>query len=151
MIRADAEVQSQTAETTPLRSNITGFTGVLQAGMRLLLALAFVAAYVPPMLRSLWVDEAGMFWMARGGPVAAIQKTWHWPGQSILYAAITSLFCFEGSPFRDILLRLPALLGAAAACLILYRFANDAIGRGAGRIAAIAFAFSPITIEYATQ
>ena len=146
MIDTDAGVHSPA-----LRGNTAGRTGVLRASVSLLLALAFLGAYLPPLLRSLWVDEAGMFWMARGGPVAAIQKTWNWPGQSILYSAITSLFCFEGSPFRDILLRLPALLGAAAACYFLYRFANDAIGPGAGRLAAVLFVFSPTTIEFATQ
>ena len=151
MTDADSVAQSQTSETNTLRRNTTALTGVREASVRLLLALALFAVYLPPMLRSLWIDEAGMFWMARGGPVAAIQKTWNWPGQSILYSAITALFCFEGSPLRDMLLRLPALLGAAAACYILYRFANDAIGLGAGRIAAILFAFSPATIEFATQ
>ncbi|HEY4089629.1 MAG TPA: glycosyltransferase family 39 protein [Bryobacteraceae bacterium] len=148
---ADAGVQSHAGAAHTLRGEAAGLTGVRQLSVRLLLALAFLGVYLPPLLRSLWIDEAGMFWMARGGPVAAIQKTLHWPGQSLLYAAITSLFCFEGSPLRDILLRLPALLGAAAAGYILYRFANDAIGPGAGRIAAILFAFSPTTIEFATQ
>src|SRR3569623_1089734 len=145
MTDTDAGVRSPA-----LRGNTAGLTGVLRASVRLLLALAFLGVYLPPLLRSLWIDEAGTFWMARGGPLAAIQKTRNWPGQSILYAAITSLFCFEGSPFRDILLRLPALLGAVAAGYILYRFANDAIGPGAGRLAAILFAFSPTTIEFAT-
>jgi hypothetical protein len=151
MTDTDAGVGSPTGEANTLRGNTKGLTSVSRAGVSLLLAVAFLGVYLPPLLRSLWIDEAGMFWMARGGPVAAIQKTANWPGQSILYAAITSLFCFEGSPLRDILLRLPALLGAAAACYVLYRFANDAIGPGAGRIAAILFAFSPTTIEFATQ
>ncbi|HVW08200.1 MAG TPA: glycosyltransferase family 39 protein [Bryobacteraceae bacterium] len=149
MTETDAGVQSRTGETDSLRR--AGLAGVLRASAGVLLVLAFFGVYLPPLTRSLWIDEAGMFWMARGGPLAAMQKTWNWPGQSILYSAITSLFCFEGSHFRDILLRLPALLGAAAACYILYRFANDAIGPGAGRIAAILFTFSPPTIEYATQ
>jgi hypothetical protein len=147
----DTGVRSQTGAVPAFRETTTGFTGVLRVSARVLIALAFFGVYLPPLLRSLWIDEAGMFWMARGGPIAAIEKTWNWPGQSILYSAITSLFCFEGSPFRDILLRLPALLGAAAACYILFRLANDAIGPGAGRIAAILFAFSPATIEFATQ
>ncbi len=146
-----AGVHSSAGATNALRGNTTGLTGVRQASVRLLLALAFLGVYLPPLLRSLWIDEAGTFWMARGGPIAAIQKTWHWPGQSILFSAITSLFCLEGSPFRDVLLRLPALLGAAAAGYFLYRLANDAIGPGAGRLAAILFAFSPTTIEFATQ
>jgi hypothetical protein len=150
-IMTDPGVRPQTGWTDALRGNGSGFTGIFRASASLLIALALFGVYLPPLLRSLWIDEAGMFWMARGGPMAAIQKTWHWPGQSILYSAITSLFCFEGSPFRDILLRLPALLGAAAACYILFRLANDAIGPGAGRLAAILFAFSPTTIEFATQ
>jgi hypothetical protein len=149
MTDRNAHVLSQTGEPTLLRKTAAR-TAILEACGSVLLAFALVAAYVPPMLRSLWIDEAGMFWMARGGPLAAIHKTWNWPGQSILFAAITSLFCFEGSPIRDILLRLPALLGAAAACYILYRFANDAIGPGAGLIAALLFAFTPATIVLAT-
>ena len=115
------------------------------------LTLAALVAYLPPLLRSLWVDEAGTYWMVSHGPLAAIQRTSHWPGQSILFAVITSLFCFDGSPFRDMLLRVPALLGAVMAGYFLYRFAEDAFGKGAGRIAAVLFAFSPSTIELATH
>src|SRR3569833_229664 len=140
MIDSNTEMLSQSGEATLLRKP-AGRMGIPEATVKVLLALALAAAYRPPLLRSLWIDEAGMFWMARGGPLAAIHKASNWPGQSILFSAITSLFCFEGSPFRDILLRLPALLGAAAACYILYRFAIDAIGPGAGRIAAIVFFF----------
>ena len=114
----------------PARKQSTGIVDLIHGNAGLLIALAAVAAYLPPMLRSLWTDEAGMFWMARGGPIAAIQKTWHWPGQSILYSALTSFFCFEGSPFRDQFLRIPALLSVVAACYFLYRFAEDAIGAG---------------------
>jgi hypothetical protein len=125
---------------------------LLNVNQGLLLILALIVAYVPPLTRSLWVDEAGTFWMARGGPVAAIERTSHWPGQSILFAALTSLFCAApSSPLRDLLLRVPALLGGAAACYFMYRFAEDVIGRGAGRIAAVLFAFNPATIDLATQ
>jgi hypothetical protein len=89
--------------------------------------------------------------MACRGPLAAIQRTSHWPGQSLLYAVITSFFCFDGSPLRDLLLRIPTLLGAAAACYFLYRFAEDAFGAGTGRIAALMFAFNPAIIELATE
>lgn len=128
-----------------------GILELLESNASLFVALGVVVAYCPPLMRSLWVDEAGTYWMACKGHLAAIQRTSHWPGQSILYAVITSFFCFDGSPIRDTLLRIPALLGAAAACYILYRFAEDAFGAGAGRIAAILFAFSPSTVEFATE
>jgi hypothetical protein len=134
-----------------IRRSSPGVVNFLHAHAMPLIAMALLAAYIRPLMRSLWTDEAGMFWMAREGPMAAIQKTWRWPGQSILYSVITSFFCFPGSPVRDEILRLPALLGAAAACYFLYRFADDVFGAGAGRIASIIFIFSPATIEFATQ
>jgi hypothetical protein len=129
---------------TPVRSS---------SGYRALLVLVgLLAAYVPPLTRSLWVDETGTWWMAYRGPLAAIQRTFHWPGQSILFALITSFFCIDpASPWRDLVLRIPALAGAAATCYFVYRFAEDAFGRGAGRIAAAICAFSPLTISLATQ
>jgi len=116
-----------------------------------LVTIGLAIAYLPPLCRSLWVDEAGTYWMARGGPLAALVKTWHWPGQSLLYAVITSFFCFDGFPLRDLLLRVPSLIGAAAACYFLFRLAEDIFGRGAGRIAAVLFLFHPVTIDLATQ
>ena len=116
-----------------------------------LLAVALASAYLPPLTRSLWVDEAGTFWMARGGPLAALAKTWHWPGQSLLFAAIESLFCFDGFFARDLLLRVPALIGGALVCWFVYHFAEDLFGPGSGRVAALLAAFNPMLIEFATQ
>jgi hypothetical protein len=82
--------------------------------------------------RSFWVDEAGTFWMVHEGAIRAVQKTWHWPGQSILYSVIASFFCFDGSPWRDALLRIPSLVGIAAAGYFLYRIAERRIGDRAG-------------------
>src|SRR5579862_5227094 len=87
----------------------TGIFDTLNSNAGLLLALGAIIAYCPPLARSLWVDEANSYWMACRGPLAAIQRTSHWPGQSLLYAVITSFFCFDGSPLRDLLLRIPAL------------------------------------------
>jgi hypothetical protein len=140
----EARANEARAESSPV------LAAFLKYG-NLLVAAGLIAAYLPRLTRSLWVDEAGTFWMARGGPIAAAQKTWHWPGQSILYSIITSFFCFESGPFRDAALRIPALIGTAAACYFLYRFAEDAIGKGSGRAAAVLFLFLPVTIDFATQ
>ena len=139
------------AANTPSRRSY-GILELLDANQGLLLVLGLIAAYVPPLTRSLWVDEAGTFWMACRGPLAAIERTSHWPGQSILFAVVTSFFCVDASsPLRDLLLRVPALFGGATACFFIYRFAEDILDRGAGRIAAVLFAFSPSTIELATE
>ena len=146
-------VLSESVATTPRVTEIpVPRSSGLAAGPWLLVLLGLLAAYVPPLTRSLWVDETGTWWMAYRGPLAAIQRTFHWPGQSILFAVITSFFCIDPtSPWRDLVLRIPALAGAAATCYFVYRFAEDGFGRGAGRIAAAICAFSPLTISFATQ
>jgi mannosyltransferase len=109
----------------------------------------FLAVWIPRLLRSFWVDEAGSYWMAHEGLVRAVQKTWHWPGQSILYSAIASLFCFDGSPLRDTLLRLPSVVGLALAAYFVYRIGEKRIGKHAGLAAVILFVFHPSVIDLA--
>lgn len=106
-------------------------------------AILFVAVWGPRFARSWWVDEAGTFWMAHEGLIRAVQKTWHWPGQSVLFSAIASFFCFEGSPLRDVLLRIPSLIGIAATAYFVYRIAERRIGDRAGMVAVILFVFHP--------
>src|SRR5581483_7355454 len=95
----------------------------------------------PRLLRSFWVDEAGTWWMAHDGPILALQKTWHWPGQSLLYSMLASFFCLQAGPLREITLRIPSLIGMAIAGYFLYRMAEQAIGRGTGFVALVMFAF----------
>ena len=112
--------------------------------------ILFLAVWIPRLLRSLWVDEAGVYWMGHEGLIRAVQKTWHWPGQSILYSVIASLFCFEGSPFRDTLLRLPSVIGLAFAAYFVYRIGEKRIAEYAGLAAAILFVFHPNVIDLAS-
>jgi hypothetical protein len=107
-----------------------------------MLALAAIV-WGPLLRRSFWVDEAGTFWMAHEGWWQAIRKTSHWPGQSLLYAAIESFFCIGGPPWREFLMRVPSLIGVGAAAYFLYRIAERHIGTGAGLAAVILFLFHP--------
>lgn len=113
--------------------------------------LMLACAWGPRLFRSLWVDEAGTFFMAHRGPLAAVQITSHWPGQSILYAVIESFFVWGGAPLRDCILRIPSLLGILLAAWFLYRFAERAFGKGAGFLAAVLFLFHPNILSLATQ
>lgn len=112
--------------------------------------ILFVAVWVPRLLRSFWVDEAGTYWMAHEGLIRAVQKTWHWPGQSILYSAIASLFCFDRSPLRDTLLRVPTLIGLAVAAYFVYRIAERRIGERIGLAAVVLLVFHPGVIDLAS-
>ncbi len=115
------------------------------------IGLMLACVWYPRLLRSLWVDEAGTFLMAHGGPLAAIQITSHWPGQSILYAVIESFFVWGGSPLRDSILRIPSVAGILLAAWFLYRLAERAFGKGAGFLAAVLFVFHPSIILLGTQ
>src|SRR5437899_4837024 len=112
--------------------------------------ILFVAVWVPRLMRSFWVDEAGTYWMAHEGLIRAVQKTWYWPGQSILYSAIASLFCFDGSPLRDALLRIPTVIGLAVAAYFVYRIAERRVGERTGLAAVILFVFHPDVIDLAS-
>jgi Dolichyl-phosphate-mannose-protein mannosyltransferase len=115
------------------------------------LAILWACVWLPRLFRSFWIDEAGTFWMAHEGPLAAIQKTWHWPGQSVLYAAIASLFTLNGGPLREFVLRLPTLVGIGVAAYFLFRLAEDGIGKAAGRIALTIFLLYPGTLQLGIQ
>jgi hypothetical protein len=114
-------------------------------------AIFFAVAWGPRLARSFWVDETGTFWMAHEGVIRAVQKTWHWPGQSILYSVVASFFCFNGSPWRDVLLRIPSLIGIAAAAYFLYQIAERRIGDRAGIVSVILFVFHPGVTEIGLQ
>jgi hypothetical protein len=64
-------------------------------------------------------------------------------GQSILYSMIAALFCFDGTPLRDFLLRVPSLIGMGLAAYFINRLGEGWIGRGAGLAGVILFVFHP--------
>jgi hypothetical protein len=104
--------------------------------------------WVPRMaFRGFWVDEAGTFWMASNGPIAAIQKTWHWPGQSILYSVIASFFCLSTGPLRELVLRLPSALGMAVSAYFVYKLAESAVGKNAGFLGVVLLTFNPLSLQ----
>src|SRR5947199_9912998 len=104
-------------------------TGSLRGRLRFLenpafawtvLGILVLLVWGPRLLRSFWVDEAGTYWMAYKGPLVAIQRTWHWPGQSILYSLLESFFAVRSGPLREIVLRIPSLIGIAIAAYFQY-------------------------------
>ncbi len=123
----------------------------INLGLWIAAGLMLACVWGPRLLRSLWVDEAGTFFMAHRGPLAAIQITSHWPGQSILYAVLESFFVWDGSPLRDFILRIPSVAGILLAAWFLYRLAERAFGKGAGFLAALLFVFHPSIIALATE
>lgn len=115
-----------------------------------LFAAVILVYWIPRMFRGFWVDEAGAYWVARGGWSQVWPNLQIYPGQSILYAHLSSLF-FSTGPYKEALLRLPSILGMLAAAFILYKLAEDVVGQGSGWIAAVPFACTNAIVETATN
>jgi hypothetical protein len=146
---------SQDSQRLP-RANSNPFTRIAQAltntrVLWILFSVLVVLVWGPRMFRSFWVDEAGTFWMAHDGFFSAIRKTWNWPGQSVLYSGIASLFCFSSGPLREFALRIPSVLGMAIAGYYLYKLTESAIGPGSGLVALILMAFHPDIVPLGTE
>lgn len=134
-------------ETRPSRLRFLANPAIAWAILGVLLFLV----WGPRLLRSFWVDEANTYWMACEGPLAAVQRTWHWAGQSVLYSVIESFFCLRSGPLREIVLRIPSLIGMAIAGYFTYRLAEEVISNGAGFLAVTMFLLNPFTIEMGTE
>jgi hypothetical protein len=111
--------------------------------------LAFT--WLPEIRMGFWVDEAGTFWMARAGWREAISRTIEWPGQSVAYSVLASLFARPGDPHFEIWMRIPTLIAAAMAGFLLYRMASGWFGQGTAWLALAVAASSPQIARASTE
>ncbi|HTP31269.1 MAG TPA: hypothetical protein VMJ75_03785 [Candidatus Acidoferrales bacterium] len=137
--------QRKEAEKSLETPGVPRFLAAISGGpvFAVLLAALAVDVWMPLLFRSFWVDEAGTYWMVHEGVAQSIPKTLVFPGQSILYSIIAAFFCFDGSPLRDFLLRIPSVIGIVLAAYFLFRIGETWIGRGAGLAAVALFIFHP--------
>lgn len=122
--------------------------------MRLAYSLAVllaVPAYWPRLVRSLWLDEAGTYWMAQNGFREAIERTAGFNGQSILYSAIASWFCVPEGPWMEFLLRLPSVAGLALLLYFTARLGSRALGPSGGLCAFVLLLFHPMSLDVFAQ
>ena len=92
-------------------------------------------------------------WTKRSPPGRSIRASrrsfrtsWATPRNRCCSPDLEALFYFPGSPHMEAWLRLPAVLGAIACCVLAYRLAESLVGKGTGMLAAIALAGSPAMI-----
>jgi len=62
--------------------------------------LAVALGWLPRLRWGFWIDESATYWMSSEGWRAAIERTWNWPGQSILYSIVESFFAVHG-PWQE--------------------------------------------------
>ena len=103
------------------------------------LVLIMFGLWLLPARKSLWIDEAGTYWVIKGG----LSQTWHraltFQGQSPFFYLIEWIarWIFGRS---EIGLRLPSLISSVLSVLLLFRLTKRLIGQEAAWIASIIFA-----------
>ena len=104
-------------------------------------ALAFVVLrlWIQPMNSSFWLDETGTLLLVQGTFGQMLEKSVNWVGQPPFFAAIVWLFAQLPGP-REVVLRLPSLIGLAVATFFVYRIARRVIGNEAAGSAMLIFA-----------
>jgi hypothetical protein len=114
------------------------------------IAVAIALGWIPRLMWGFWTDEAGTYWMAIEGWRAAIERTTHWAGQSVLYSILESFFARHG-PGQEFLVRIPSLASMAAAAWQLKRIAELMVHPSAGWLVVLPFLCAPETIEFGTS
>jgi hypothetical protein len=114
----------------------------------LLLALP---VYWPRLVRSLWLDEAGTYWMSAFGFGEAVARTSGFAGQSMLYSLIVAPFCLPEGPWMELVLRLPSVLGLGLALYFTSRLAARLAGPECGLAAFIFLLLHPLSSDVFIQ
>lgn len=113
-------------------------------------AVAIAAGWIARLNWGFWTDESGSYWMSAGSWSAAIARTTHFPGQSLLYSGLLTFFHHPG-PHQEFLLRVPSILGVLAAAYFLFRATEEIAGAGTGYLAVVPFLCTPAVIYAATN
>jgi mannosyltransferase len=115
-----------------------------------LTCLAVLLGWLPRLRWGFWTDETATYWMSSGGWRAAIEHTWNWPGQSILYSILESFFVVHG-PWQEVALRVPSFVAVAIAGWQVKRLAELLIAKEAGWYALVPFVCAPDVMSFATN
>jgi len=111
----------------------------------ILIGAVLVAVWVVPMSRSLWLDETITWWVVQGGIGQAIHRAISYQ-QSPLYYLLAWPFARAGG-HSEFVLRVPSVLSAVAAAILLWRLARRVIGKQAAPFAVLAFAGTWASVE----
>ena len=116
-----------------------------------LLSLAVIYAYwVPRLTSGFWVDEAGSYWIAHRGFAHVWESLRIYPGQSLVYMHLSSLFAI-GGPFKEAAMRLPSVAAALVAAWLLFLLTERIAGPGSGYLAVIPFLSAGAIVFAATN
>jgi mannosyltransferase len=106
--------------------------------MAFVVALEFIALWLWPMNGSLWTDEFGTWWVAKGTFSEVGRLAWTYQGQSPLYYAIAWLAGRLGGA-SEFAVRLPSLLAGLAAAYCFFRLVRRLADDAAAWLGLVAF------------
>ncbi|HXJ85071.1 MAG TPA: glycosyltransferase family 39 protein [Candidatus Methylomirabilis sp.] len=107
----------------------------------MVLVAAAAILWLPQLPSSLWHDEAGTYWTAKGGFSETVDRVIRYQGQSPLYYMVVWVTLKLGGA-REIVLRLPSVLSMALAAVLLFRLGRDLVDEETGWLATIFFVSS---------
>lgn len=130
-----------------MRSASTAVPGWLY----LLLGAAVIYFYWFPRLHSgFWVDEAGTYWIVHRGFAHVWDNLQIYPGQSIIYMHLSSLFATSGA-LKELVLRIPSVAAILIAARLLFVLTERIAGSGSGYLAVLPFLSAGAIVESATN
>ncbi len=103
------------------------------------LAVVVVRLWIQPMSSSFWLDETGTFLIVQGSFAQMLAKCARWVGQPTFFAAIVWPFAQLPGP-REVIFRIPSLIGLSLATIFVYRIGKRLLGIEAARAAVLIFA-----------
>lgn len=107
--------------------------------------------WVIPLSRSsLWLDETGTYWTARDGFVDTIHRSFMFEGQTPLYYLVSWTSIHLGGP-RELMARMPSVIFAAGALVIVFALGRRLLDSEAGVYAAVVFATTPWVVVEAAE
>jgi hypothetical protein len=116
-----------------------------------LLAAAVIYFYWVPRLHSgFWVDETGTYWIVHRGFTHVWDNLQIYPGQSIIYMHLSSLFATSGA-LKELVLRIPSVAAILITARLLFVLTERITGSGSGYLAVLPFLSAGAIVESATN
>jgi hypothetical protein len=137
-------------EVRPAASEEQDSVGTPRKPILVMTCLAVLIGWLPRLRWGFWIDESATYWMSSEGWRTAIERTWNWPGQSILYSILESFFVVHGA-WQETVLRIPSVLAVALAAWQVKRLAELLIAKEAGWYALVPFVCAPDVMSFATN
>lgn len=114
------------------------------------LLLGVAVLWILPITSSLWLDEAGTYWVIKDDLGAVIDRASRFHGQTPLYYMVAWAAKAVGGS-SEVVLRAPSLLAMGIAVFLLYRLGRRLFDEEAAILATVVFATSSTVLFAATD